>query len=398
MLAVIGLAALAAPALEQPSALQSIAEPKASRHGHLSVGLRRHRSASAHPLARSMSKWGPRLGLEFTALNNSASIELTDVEDAYYYGSISIGTPAQSFSIDFDTGSANLWIPSASCTNCAKTASTYTSAASSTYAPDGSAFSIVYGSGACSGFFSQDLFAVGDLSTTITFAEVTMESSDLTTLVGVDGILGLGFPSLAINSVTPVVHQLVADGQISSAVFAFYLQDYTSTGELTIGAIDSTKYTGDLAYAPVTNASYWMVEMTSVRVSNTAYVSPTYAIIDSGTSLVVGPSKEVEPLMAGMGATYDPINELYYVVGATSSVDATSSLPDITIVLGNSATLTITAADYYIGSVGNKMYLGITSMAGLSFWILGDIVMRPYYTVFDIDNLRVGFAPAASTS
>lgn len=64
--------------------------------------------------------------------------------NSQYYGSITIGTPPQRFTVVFDSGSSNLWVPSKKCVAGCSTKSKYDHTKSSTYKPNGTDFELNY--------------------------------------------------------------------------------------------------------------------------------------------------------------------------------------------------------------------------------------------------------------
>lgn len=86
---------------------------------------------------------------------------------------ISLGTPAQTFTVVPDTGSSNLWVYGSKCKSfICKTHSTFDAAASSTYIEGTEPFEIEYGSGGIRGTQSTDTCSLGVGSATMGFGEI----------------------------------------------------------------------------------------------------------------------------------------------------------------------------------------------------------------------------------
>lgn len=279
------------------------------------------------------------------------NVVINDYENAQYYGEISIGTPGQNFEVIFDTGSSNLWVPSVDCTsNCGGVffhKNEYDSSKSSTYVANGTAFDIEYGSGSVKGTFLEDTVTSGGVTVTnMCLAQVT-DASGLGTgykLGKFDGILGLGFDSISVNGVTTWFHKAILEGAVSQPVFAFYLGNYAD-GELTFGGYDSNHYTGSITYINLLSATYWEVTLSGVTIDGSSYTSATKAIVDSGTSLITGPSADIKKIATLVNATV--------VGGIEYYVDCNAKLPTIEFNL-DGKTFSLEGTDYILESSGDR--------------------------------------------
>nr|ABI26643.1 aspartic proteinase [Cucumis sativus] len=303
-----------------------------------------------------------------------------------YYGTIGIGTPAQEFTVVFDSGSSNLWVPSAKCSSSDQACKNHNSAASSTYVPNGEQFSIQYGTGSLTGFLSTDTVTVNGLTIqSQTFAEATNEPGSTFVDSTFDGILGLAYETISQDNVVPPFYNMVSQSLVSNPVFSVYFgrsKAANNNGEVIFGGSDSTVYQGPINYVPVTQQGYWQFTMDGVYVNGQQVISSAQAIADTGTSLLAAPTSAFYTLNEAIGATYQ---EGDYFVDCSS----VSSLPNIQFSIGG-INYSLPPSAYIVEIEGECM--SATTAMDQEQWILGDVFLGSYYTEFDLGNNRVGFA------
>ncbi|KAI4341019.1 hypothetical protein MLD38_025795 [Melastoma candidum] len=289
--------------------------------GIIRIGLTKRRLDQVNPVAREINSKegsmfrGParRYHLQ-NRLGDSQDIDIVMLKnymDAQYFGEIGIGTPAQKFTVIFDTGSSNLWVPSTKCylSVACYFHSKYKSSESSTYDKNGKSAEIHYGTGAISGFFSQDHVKVGDfIVKKQDFIEATREPGVTFLAAKFDGILGLGFQEISVGDAIPVWYNMVNQGLIKEPVFSFWLnrdKEGEQGGEIVFGGVDSSHYKGKHTYVPVTQKGYWQFDMGEVLIGNETTglcASGCAAIADSGTSLLAGPTPIITQINHAIGA------------------------------------------------------------------------------------------------
>uniref|UniRef100_G3X7I3 Peptidase A1 domain-containing protein n=1 Tax=Bos taurus TaxID=9913 RepID=G3X7I3_BOVIN len=299
--------------------------------------------------------------------------------DIAYVGNITIGTPPQEFRVVFDTGSANLWVPCITCTSPAcYTHKTFNPQNSSSFREAGSPITIFYGSGTIQGFLGSDTVRIGNLVSLKQSFGLSQEEYGFDG-APFDGVLGLAFPCISTK------------GAFSEPVFAFYLSKYKPEGSVVMfGGVDHRYYKGELNWIPVSQPRHWLISMNHISMNGNivACSHGCQAFVDTGTSLIYGPTDLVTNINKLMNARLE--NSEYAVL-----CDAVKTLPPVIF--------NINGIDYplppqaYITKDKNScisIFQGGLENLSPDNWLLGDVFLRQYFSVFDRKNERIGLAPA----
>lgn len=327
------------------------------------------------------------------------------VHASEYFGQISIGNPPQDFTVVFDTGSGNLLIPSKQCADEACTSHKRFDAFKSTTAVDiafadepdkpvnkggdRDVVTITFGTGEISGVFIKDNICVGAICTHTNFVVATEESDEPFSLVPFDGIFGLSLPQMSEAPHFNVLDCMIRDKVLKSNIFAVFLGAADAEpSEISFGEYKKDRMASELFWVPVTNPGYWQVAMEDITIRNERQSlchGNCQVAVDTGTSLMAGPTEIINAITAKVVVKKDCSNY--------------KQLPDLGFIVGGHI-LNLKPEDYVDkGDDGDGcsvalMTLDIPPPKGPLF-IFGDPFLRKYYTVYDRENLKVGFALAA---
>ncbi|KAK8016849.1 hypothetical protein PG993_015038 [Apiospora rasikravindrae] len=360
-----------------------------------------------------------------------------------YFATVSVGSPAQKLTLQLDTGSSDIWVPSSSSSVCTKsspsggsrggdgaesgedegcTLGSFDSSKSTSFNVVGkNLFSISYVDGSHSkGDYFTDDFEIGGAKLT----NVTMG-------LGIDtdipyGLVGVGYAlNEAIVADTQKISsayknlpvQMMEEGMISTNAYSLWLNDLdASTGQILFGGVDTEKYEGEMKVIDVQKDSQtnqftsFIVSMTSLTANSpsgsdslTTRQYPIPVVLDSGTTLSYLPTELAVQVWKEVGAVWDTYTQMAFVPcgmenskgtfefgfagpnGPKISVDMTELVLDIAE--GNDVPKF--QSGQYKGQ--NICQFGIQNFTSEPF-LLGDTFLRSAYVVYDLENNQIGMA------
>jgi hypothetical protein len=319
--------------------------------------------------------------------SDSAGIH-QDGSDFSYFVEVALGAEGKKLYMLLDTGASTSWVMGDDCTSSACSMhNSFGEGDSSTYTDTGSTFEVFYGSGTVSGKSIEDSISLAGLKVNMEFG-VASKTSDTFTQFPFDGIMGV---SMGDKGFMAAVSEA---GLLDANLFGVALSradDGLSDGEVSFGAPNQNKYKGDISYTSTTVDGSWAIPLEDVTVDGNSVGISRTAYIDTGTTYAFGPPADVKKIFSTIeGASSSN--------GQTYTIPCDSDVPVAMTFSGSSWTISSKDLISEPNSDGNcvaNLY-GMEVVEGA--FLLGDTFLKNVYTVFDIDQSRIGFATRATSS
>ncbi|TVY80436.1 hypothetical protein LSUE1_G006009 [Lachnellula suecica] len=318
---------------------------------------------------------------------------------------VRIGTPSQTLYLLFDTGSGDFWVwswlmPKALTsgrniyvgTNSSSSAATRTQSFSVNYA-SGSAYGVVW---------NDDVWIDGNGGVSIGVLDNPVECAQnvggvtLPALTAVDGLFGL---NLWVNdSEAPIPQQTwfsYVAPSLAAPIFTVCLVQ-NGIGTMDFGFIDSSKYTGSIAYTPVATlaswpgSGYWLFNWSGFAIGTHAFNSTSIQILtDTGVNLINLPESIATSYYAQVKGSYMSDGGWAFPCAAI--------LPTFTFGIGSSRFVVKAKHMIFVGLDDGTNCIGaIQPTDENSFAIFGVPWISALFLVHDYGKKRMGFAARVS--
>lgn len=339
-----------------------------------------------------------------------------------YVGTIGVGTrnvsssnaslaskvgavPEAELNVIYDTGSSDLWVASDLCDNrtCLLGSRPYFNHSRSLtfqQEPSGDRLTTYYGSGAFRGVPGVDDVRLGTVVARGQRMGLVTKQRGALNALPIDGIVGLGFPSLATTTKKPLLDTLLQQRALQRSEFAFYLHKDPLKGGAIIwgGPADERLYEKPLVWFPLVEESYWALHIDGLRLGDVdVHIEPgSILIVDSGTTFQGFPER-----------IYDAV-EQWSQPGPCSDVHSLEPLVyRIRDVGGLARQIEMRPEDYMVRDAFVDAACRVGAMpipsvkrpdgSAQDVFILGEVFMRHFLTVFhrgSVGQSRVGIARA----
>ncbi|KAF9454017.1 acid protease [Macrolepiota fuliginosa MF-IS2] len=365
---------------------------------------------------RLESRVAPRgTSLKRRALN-PVTVPLADFflgTDLQWFGNMTVGTPPQTIPVVFDTGSDTLEFASTLCPECVNQVQ-FDPTKSSTFQDGGTTSTITFATGGgvdpVVGDNYQltlrsaiDTVSVGGLTAPgVSLFLVTNQTSpfDIDPYSGIQGLSPSGISARAQGFFASLVNQGLP------SLFSMYITPKAvGNAELTIGGIDTTKFTGTPIFASILPTSQlntaWQLKSPALSVNgktNSILTRSRSIIFDSGTSNVLFSTDTTEAIYALISPDIKPNPNEPGTYGI--ACDRISSLPAVigisfTSQHGTPFNLTIPSSELSVGPFANDpstCQTLINAFDGLE--LVGGSLLKHWFSIWDVEGQRMGFAPA----
>jgi len=339
-----------------------------------------------------------------------------------YYGEVSIGSPPQSFTVIFDTGSGHLLVPSAICESdaCEKHRRYYAGNSSGSIPigwesdpltraedpNDRDTKVINFAAGNGVGQFTRDKVCLGGASAPFCadadFIEMSEESDDPFKDADWDGVLGLG-QGVSDAAEFNIFGVLAKDSapKMRKPIFAVYLgRAIEDEAEITFGDWREERMQAPFTWVNVSVEGYWQFEFSDflvdgkpVEMCNNYERGRCQAVLDTGSSLMMGPQDVTDKLL----------KLLHFDNGTNANCTENSAFPRFGFSIAGQA-FEMEKDDYMDRSPdptlpkgvencwAHLMPIGDTGRGPI--FVLGMPFLRTFYTAYDVSLKRIGIAPA----